>query len=124
PFLGRLTMRTLMLALLWTTIMPGAVLAGQSPSTGSERENSWEKLFFGIGKHYAAASEPPEYRGGPAWNGISSELGDPQAQFRLGWMYAEGHGVARDDGEALRWFRQAADQGDASAQNWLGWMYQ
>ena len=39
-------------------------------------------------------------------------------------MYENGRGVTRDDGEALRWFRLAAEQGDADAQFNLGVMYE
>ena len=38
-------------------------------------------------------------------------------------MYDNGRGVRRDDAEAVRWFRQAADQGVAQAQFNLGAMY-
>ena len=41
----------------------------------------------------------------------------------LGYMYDEGHGVGRDYGEAVRWYRQAAERGLASAMNNLGTMY-
>ena len=39
-------------------------------------------------------------------------------------MYRTGEGVPQDYGEAVKWFRLAADQGDASAQNNLGVMYE
>jgi TPR repeat protein len=39
-------------------------------------------------------------------------------------MYAQGHGVARDDAQAVAWWRKAADQGNAAGQNDLGWMAQ
>ena len=39
-------------------------------------------------------------------------------------MYGTGSGVSRDDAEAIRWYRRAADQGDALAQSNLGWMYE
>jgi TPR repeat protein len=39
-------------------------------------------------------------------------------------MYSEGLGVPQDYGEALRWFRLAADQGDAAAQINIGYRYQ
>jgi TPR repeat protein len=29
-------------------------------------------------------------------------------------MYAKGRGVPKDDAEAIRWYRNAADQGDAA----------
>jgi TPR repeat protein len=47
-----------------------------------------------------------------------------KAQVNLGIMYAHGHGVSRDDVEAVRWFRKAADQGDRLAQHNLGVMYE
>ena len=44
-------------------------------------------------------------------------------QYNLGVMYADGRGVARDDAEAVRWYRRAAEQGNASGQYNLGGMY-
>jgi len=38
-------------------------------------------------------------------------------------MYETGHGVEKNEAEAVRWYRMAADQGDAAAQNNLGTMY-
>ena len=38
-------------------------------------------------------------------------------------MYANGRGVLKDEAEAVRWYRLAAEQGDASAQLNLGVMY-
>ncbi len=38
-------------------------------------------------------------------------------------MYADGEGVLRNDAEALRWYRKAAEQGNAAAQANLGLMY-
>ena len=52
-----------------------------------------------------------------------AEQGDAEAQYRLGFMYAEGRGVPQDDAEAVRWYRLAADQGDARAMSNLGGMY-
>ena len=34
-------------------------------------------------------------------------------------MYANGHGVAKDDEEAAYWYRKAADQGDEDAKEAL-----
>ena len=45
------------------------------------------------------------------------------AQYNLGVMYRNGRGVSRDQTEAVRWYRLAADQGDARAQYHLGVMY-
>ena len=38
-------------------------------------------------------------------------------------MYDEGKGVLKDDKEAVKWYRKAADQGQARAQTSLGVMY-
>ncbi len=38
-------------------------------------------------------------------------------------MYLNGQGVARDNAEAAKWYRKAAEQGDAGAQFNLGVMY-
>lgn len=48
---------------------------------------------------------------------------EPCDQNNLGDLYYYGDGVARDHGEALNWFRRAADQGYADAQHNLGQMY-
>lgn len=52
-----------------------------------------------------------------------AEQGVAEAQYNLGVMYANGHGVRQDDIEAVKWFRQAAAQGYTSAQYNLGMMY-
>ena len=46
-----------------------------------------------------------------------------RAQFNLGIMYANGEGVLKDDAEAVKWYRLAAEQGHANAQYNLGVMY-
>jgi TPR repeat protein len=52
-----------------------------------------------------------------------AEQGDADAQFNLGWMYANGQGVAKNDAEVVKWYRKAAEQGHARAQTILGAMY-
>jgi hypothetical protein len=49
--------------------------------------------------------------------------GGASAQCNLGVMYANGRGVPQDYGQAVYWYREAADQGHATAQNNLGVMY-
>jgi TPR repeat protein len=49
--------------------------------------------------------------------------GDAAAQSYLGFMYQLGKGVSKDEREAFRWWRSAANLGDASAQANLGMMY-
>ena len=49
--------------------------------------------------------------------------GNADAQTNLGFMYAKGRGVPKDDKEAVKWYQLAAEQGNADAQNNLGGMY-
>lgn len=41
----------------------------------------------------------------------AARLGDVEAQYSVGWMYANGRGVSRDDGLAAYFFDLAAQQG-------------
>ena len=48
-----------------------------------------------------------------------ARYGDPEAQFSLGWMYANGRGVARNDETAAYFFKLAASAGHQPAQKML-----
>jgi hypothetical protein len=52
-----------------------------------------------------------------------ADQGDASAQYHLGVMYDDGHGLPRDYEKAMRWYGKAADQGNAEAQCNLGSMY-
>ena len=52
-----------------------------------------------------------------------AEAGDSEAQYQLAILHKDGLGGARDDDEAARLYRMAADQGLAPAQLGLGQMY-
>jgi TPR repeat protein len=52
-----------------------------------------------------------------------AEGGDPIAQFNLGLLYLDGHGVPQSSAEAVTWFRRAAEQDYTMAQHNLGAMY-
>ena len=49
----------------------------------------------------------------------AAKLGDPESQFSLGWMYANGRGVERSDSTAAFFFHAAAEQGHEQALNML-----
>ena len=53
----------------------------------------------------------------------AAEQGYAQAQFNLGYAYANGKGVPEDYKEAVKWWRKSAEQGYAQAQYNLGVMY-
>ena len=48
---------------------------------------------------------------------------DSQSQFSLGGCYQYGWGVEKDPGEAIRWYKKAAEQGYVKAQYILGNCY-
>ena len=54
---------------------------------------------------------------------VKAEKGDAKAQTLLGIFYQLGAGVPKDDAEAVKWYRKAADQGYATAQFNLGVIY-
>jgi len=54
---------------------------------------------------------------------IAAEDGNAYAQYNLGFMYANGHGVPQSYAEAMWWYRWAAEKGHAGAQYNLGVMY-
>jgi hypothetical protein len=46
-----------------------------------------------------------------------ADSGDASAQYQLGVMYDNGIGVPKNEAEAMRWWRRAADQGNKDAQS-------
>ena len=53
-----------------------------------------------------------------------AEKGDRVAQCNMGINYAFGLGVAKDQVQAVSWYRKAAEQGYALAQSNLGYFYE
>lgn len=51
-----------------------------------------------------------------------AEAGNADAEYDLGTMYSDGHGVPRDVREAEAWWQKAAAQGQADAQFSLGFL--
>ena len=49
--------------------------------------------------------------------------GDANAQVQLGVIYLTGNGTAKDDAEAVKWLRKAADQDSALGERYLAEMY-
>jgi TPR repeat protein len=94
------------------------------------------RILFGLMlATMAFAAVPPDQTSGQS--GESSTVDDPQvlsllkeanqgsagAQFLLGFFYAEGQGVAKNEQEAIKWYTLAAEQGHADAIVTLGMMY-
>src|SRR5207247_4637589 len=53
-----------------------------------------------------------------------AEAGDAESEVELGLRYEQGEGVAKDQVEAVKWYRKAAEQNFALAQYNLGVFYQ
>jgi len=53
-----------------------------------------------------------------------ADVGHAEAQYRLGWLYAKGLGLAVDEATAIYWWKLAADLGHADALFSLGWAYE
>jgi TPR repeat protein len=53
-----------------------------------------------------------------------AKQGNADAQFMIGYMYAAGEGVPRNDDEAVKWYQAAAEQGNSAAQFNLGKKYE
>jgi hypothetical protein len=49
-----------------------------------------------------------------------AERGDAEAQYHLGWLYANGNGLKVDTRQAVAWWRRAAEQGHADAEFAMG----
>jgi len=54
----------------------------------------------------------------------AAEQGDMNAQFNLGVMYEEGHGVEQSDLKAGEWYQLAADNGHSEAPMALQLLYE
>lgn len=54
----------------------------------------------------------------------AAELGNDEAQFRLGWLYENGYGVEQNYEKSIEWYQKAAELGNAGAFNNLGWLYE
>ncbi|WP_171816199.1 SH3 domain-containing protein [endosymbiont of unidentified scaly snail isolate Monju] len=52
-----------------------------------------------------------------------AEQGHAESQYNLGWLYANGNGLAVDMGRAFYWWKQAAAQGHADAEFAIGLAY-
>ncbi|OYX13672.1 MAG: transcriptional regulator [Rhizobiales bacterium 32-66-8] len=83
--------------------------------------------FVALGSYYLAGIPNSAIRRDPGrardmYFYAASYFGDPDAQFRLGKLYMEGTGVARDPRQAARWLILSSQKGQYEAQAMLGSM--
>ena len=74
----------------------------------------YEPAVFELALIYSTKTND-HYRAFPLWQELASR-GKTIAKFNLGLCYHNGWGTAKDDSQALSWWRQAAAEGDADAQ--------
>lgn len=53
-----------------------------------------------------------------------ADVGHAEAQYRLGWLYAKGLGLAVNEATAVNWWKLAAELGHADALFRIGWAYE
>lgn len=88
-----------------------AVAQGDDEAQGVLRWN------YGVEEDVGQAEAVLKYRK------AAEMVGDALSQRYLGFMYASGTGVTKDEAEAVKWYQKAAEQGDVRAQFNLGHMY-
>lgn len=72
---------------------------------------------------FRLAAEQKDAQIAANWYILAATKGHVIAQRTLGWLYAEGMGVAQNDREAVKWYQQAAENGDIEACFDSGWMH-
>ena len=53
-----------------------------------------------------------------------ADSGHAESQYRLGWLYAKGLGLAVNEAEAVRWWQKASNQEHVDSLFRLGWAYE
>lgn len=76
-------------------------------------------LFMLAVKHEHAEGVPQDKQEAVELYCQAAKLGHAEAQYALGWMYANGRSVPRDDGVAAQLFTMAAEQGHVQAKNMM-----
>ncbi|MCH9005966.1 MAG: TonB family protein [Proteobacteria bacterium] len=116
------------------TPLHGAAIIGNAPvveiliAAGADldanAEDNWTPLSWAASYgHIALAKHLIDQGAKVEGVKIVAEAGFANAQFLLGSLYAQGHGVQQDDSLALRWYLAAAEQDNAGAAYALGEMY-
>lgn len=98
------------------TAAPSAVLAQPGAPGAGGQAQQWRQQALALEHGEGVARDPVQ---AAALYCRSARLGDAQAQYNLGWMYANGRGVVRSDAAAAFFFYAAAQQGLDGAQRML-----
>ncbi|MBI3707672.1 MAG: sel1 repeat family protein [Proteobacteria bacterium] len=93
------------------SIVVGILIAALATPAHADFDGGWKAYLAG---NYAASLR--EIR-------PLADAGVAEAQYALGIMYAQGHGVPRDLRQAVGWYTRAAQRGYSAAQFSLGFLY-
>ncbi len=100
------------------------ILIAAGAEVDSKDKDEWTPLTWAASHgHTALAKHLIDQGAKVAGVKIVAEAGFANAQFLLGSLYAQGHGVQQDDSLALRWYRTAAQLDNADAAYALGEIY-
>jgi len=109
-----------------TAAVPVGALAQDDPSRPALTATAASRQPPAIGDELARAQSYEYGEGLPRDQRLAATMyceaavaGNPEAAFRLGWMYANGRGVGHDDGTAVALFELAASEGHAFAKRLL-----
>lgn len=80
---------------------------------------AWADLKEGVAA-YEAGNLPLAYKEFRA----GADKGDTDCQYNVALMYEQGIGVAKDEKEAVVWYRKSAEKGNSNAQFNLGVLYE
>lgn len=103
-------------------------LCGSGPLIGAEQEPDLQRLLkqrnASLQTEWAIRYEHGEgvtqsYERAITLYCSAARRGHAQAQYQLGWLYANGRGLERDEDLAAAWFRKAAKKGDQHAKRML-----
>lgn len=97
-------------------VVPAVVCAQQDTPSGAAVAEDLRQQAVALEHGEGVARDPVQ---AAALYCRSARLGDMQAQYSLGWMYANGRGVQRSDAVAAFFFHAAAQQGLEVAQRML-----
>ena len=94
---------------------------------GSPQARFVASAFVALGHFYLEGIPDTEVAASPMmahemFRYAASYFGDSEAQYQLGRLYQLGQGTPKDEVQAARWFKQAANKGQRSAQAMLGTM--
>ncbi len=112
--LPRLLNPALLFALACYAVLPAPTFAAEELSPAQLRALREEARAF---EHGEGVPKDPAQAIKLYCDG--ARAGDPEARYSIGWMYANGRGVSRDDGIAAYFFKLAAEQGHEPSRNML-----